>query len=191
MGHVVALLLVFVLSSLAALQQASALLRMDYLVRVGVRPNPNPNHNPHPNPNPSPYPKPNPNRDPNQASGGGALLWMGYLLLSLLVLVRGTWRQAMRTISHNRRGAWLGRSSAIAGAIFRPANPTPPPHPAPPTQPRRPRLGAAQGQREKQWEMAVGGGLAWHAAHRYAWLVLLLILIYQVVVAWLVASSSG
>ena len=129
MGHVVALLLVFVLSSLAALQQASG------------------------------------------------LLWMGYLLLSLLVLVRGTWHQAMRTISRNRRGAWLGRSSAIAGAIFRnPANPPPPTHA------RRPRLGAAQGQREKQWEERVGGGLAWRAAHRYAWLVLLLILVYQVVV---------
>ena len=110
---------------------------------------------------------------------------MGYLLLSLLVLVRGTWRQAMRTISHNRRGAWLGRSSAVAGAIFRnPANPPAPTHPTHPTHPRRPRgrLGAARGQRRKQWEMAVGGGLAWRAAHRYAWLVLLLILIYQVVV---------
>ena len=108
---------------------------------------------------------------------GPGLLWMGYLLLSLLVLVRGTWRQAMRTISRNRRGAWLGRSSAIAGAIFRnPANPNPPTHA------RRPRLGAAQGQREKQWEERVGGGLAWRAAHRYAWLVLLLILVYQVVV---------
>ena len=37
-------------------------------------------------------------------------------------------------------------------------------------------------KREKQWEERVGGGLAWRAAHRYAWLVLLLILIYQVVV---------
>ena len=173
---------------------------------------------------------------------------MGYLFLSLLLLVRGTWHQAMRTlkpvdtaaalasgsttrplppqpwasalpfllgsgrspfeathqpscgppkavdlrpdprtgtISRNRRGAWLGRSSAVAGAIFRnPANPPAPTHPTHPTHPRRPRgrLGAARGQRRKQWEVAVGGGLAWRAAYRYAWLVLLLILIYQVVV---------
>ena len=104
MGHVVALLLSFALSSLAALQQASG------------------------------------------------LLWMGYLLLSLLVLVRGTWRA---TLPSRRRHASRHAHSHHS------------------------RLGAGGRHRRWRWEAATGGGAAWRAVHRYAWAVPLLVVAYQ------------
>jgi hypothetical protein len=117
-GHVAALLLCFALSSLAALQQASG------------------------------------------------LLWMGYLLLSLLVLVRGTWRA---TRPRRRRQASH--------------------HPHHPHHPHRPHhshhshhshLGAGGWRRRRwRWEAAVRGGAAWRAVHRYAWAVPLLVVAYQ------------
>ena len=122
-GHVIALLLSFSLSSLAALQQASG------------------------------------------------LLWMGYLLLSLLVLVRGTWRATIP--SRRRHGLAHSRHSRLG------------------TGGGHSRLGTglgtglsmvrrlSGGQRRWRWEAAVGGGAAWRAVHRYAWAVPLVVVAYQ------------
>ena len=77
---------------------------------------------------------------------------MGYLLLSLLVLVRGTWRATLPAVA------------ATQAATRTPATPA---------------LTPAVDTGEGGGEAATGGGAAWRAVHRYAWAVPLLVVAYQ------------
>lgn len=76
---------------------------------------------------------------------------MGYLLLSLLVLVRGTWRATLPAVAATQAATRTPATPALTQAVG-------------------PAMAVGGGD---------GGGAAWRAVHRYAWAVPLLVVAYQ------------